>query len=245
MKLSTKESIISDGSSFYVGSYYRDQTTLDPSIHTIYKPDNSVWHNLDIQSHPLAKVHGIGFGTACFPILAPAGNWRYEVEYLFKKTTQWFTVNSGNLNVCPGTIIPIYSNLTSNSYRWQVNTGSGFTDIGDNSFYSGTTTNQLQLLNVPSSFYGYQYRCRTATGTFSQIITLKFVSYWEGSKGANWEDPSNWTCGNVPDENTDVIIPNGTAKYPEVSSNTSCRSVTVNTGASLTVNPGFTLKVTH
>jgi murein DD-endopeptidase MepM/ murein hydrolase activator NlpD len=33
----------SDGSSFYVGSYYRDQTTIDSSIHTIYKPDNTVW----------------------------------------------------------------------------------------------------------------------------------------------------------------------------------------------------------
>lgn len=49
-------------------------------------------------------------------------------------------------------------------YQWQVNTGSGFTDITNNAIYSGATTATLQLDNVPLSYNGYIYRCK-ATST--------------------------------------------------------------------------------
>ena len=44
------------------------------------------------------------------------------------------------------------------SLRWQVNTGSGWNDIHDNAIYSGTTTQQLALVDVPYAYNNYQYR---------------------------------------------------------------------------------------
>jgi len=49
-------------------------------------------------------------------------------------------------------------------YQWQVDTGSGFTDITNNTIYSGATTATLSLNNVPLSYNGYLYRCK-ATGS--------------------------------------------------------------------------------
>jgi hypothetical protein len=233
-----------DGQTLYVGSYYRDQQNGQQAFHTIYKPDNTVWTSW-VQNFTTYYSASWWYYYWFLPNPAPAGNWRYEILYNGKTFTTWFAMNSAAVTICPGSINPIFSNLTGSTYQWQVNTGSGFADISDNSFYAGTLTNQLQLKNVPSSFYGYQYRCFVNGASYSQVISLKFVSYWDGSKGTSWEDPFNWSCGNVPDANTDIVVQNGVSNFPEVNSNTSCRTVTVNTGATLKVNPGFKLTVTH
>jgi hypothetical protein len=65
---------------------------------------------------------------------------------------------------------------------------------------------------------------------------------WTGSVSSAWENPSNWSCGTLPDANTDVVINTGTVV---LSSNTTVRSWTVNPNASLTVSPGYNLTVKH
>lgn len=52
------------------------------------------------------------------------------------------------------------------NYQWQVNTGTGWTDLSNGTKYSGVTTSGLQLYNVPLSFDGYKYRC-VVNGTCS------------------------------------------------------------------------------
>ncbi|HLP75177.1 MAG TPA: PKD domain-containing protein, partial [Bacteroidales bacterium] len=47
---------------------------------------------------------------------------------------------------------------TGLTYQWQVNTGSGFSNVTDGGVYSGATTNTLALTNVPGSFNAYIYR---------------------------------------------------------------------------------------
>ena len=44
------------------------------------------------------------------------------------------------------------------SLRWQVNSGSGWVDIYDNTIYGGTTSQQLSLAGIPLSFNGNRYR---------------------------------------------------------------------------------------
>jgi murein DD-endopeptidase MepM/ murein hydrolase activator NlpD len=233
-----------DGQAVYVGSYYRDQQNGQQAFHTIYKPDNTVWTNWT-QNFTTYYSASWWYYYWFLPNPAPAGNWRYEILYNGKKITTWFAVNSSAVTICPNSFNPVFSNISGSTYQWQVNTGSGFTDITDNSSYSGTTTNQLQLKNVPTSFYGYQYRCFVNGSSYSNTMSLKFVSYWNGFKSTSWDDPFNWSCGNVPDANTDVVIQNDASNFPEVNFNTSCRTVTVGTGATLTVKPGVNLTVTH
>ncbi len=57
-----------------------------------------------------------------------------------------------------------------------------------------------------------------------------------------WENPANWTMEIVPDAYTDVEIINGNII---VGTNVICRSLTVKTGANVTVKPGCRVTVIH
>jgi hypothetical protein len=61
------------------------------------------------------------------------------------------------------------------SFKWQQNTGSGFTDIADGGIYSGAATADLTLTGITFDMNGYTYRCvvtstcGTATSNSAQI----------------------------------------------------------------------------
>lgn len=54
-----------------------------------------------------------------------------------------------------------------------------------------------------------------------------------------WENPGNWSCGTVPDLFTDVVIGSGATVV--INSNVSIATLSINPGASFTVNSPFTL----
>ncbi len=59
---------------------------------------------------------------------------------------------------------------TNLAYQWQLNTGSGWSNLSNNSTYSGTNTGTLLLPNVYYSMNGYQYRC-VITGICTPTVT--------------------------------------------------------------------------
>ncbi len=63
-------------------------------------------------------------------------------------------------NICPNSNANF--TLTANgadTYQWQVDEGSGFNDLANNSVYSGVNTNSLQIINATLYMSGYLYRC--------------------------------------------------------------------------------------
>lgn len=52
-------------------------------------------------------------------------------------------------------------------YRWQVDEGSGFVDVTNNTIYSGATTRTLTVSNVPYLLNGYVFRCLAEKGSCS------------------------------------------------------------------------------
>jgi hypothetical protein len=132
-------------------------------------------------------------------------------------------------------------NIAGLNYQWQLNTGTGFNNIADNVNYTNSNTSSLELINIPSSWYGYKYRC-VVDGNNSEIYEIKFSNSWTGIVNSDWNNPSNWTCGTVPDSNTDVIITSGVLV---INSNVTIRSLKINPGVNVTVNPGFKLVVLH
>lgn len=230
------------GQALYLSSYYRDQQAGQRAVHTIYRPDNSIFFSW-LQDFTANYTSSYWYYIFGLPDPAPSGLWKYEVDYLGAKTNSFFVVNSGTLSLCPGFIKSLHANVSATSYKWQVNTGNGFTNISDNTIYSGTDSAVLKLNNVPSSFYGNQYRCILNGNIPGEILTLKFASRWEGTKNNRWEEPENWSCGRVPDENTDVVIPAATPFGPVVGSNVACRSAQVNNGAAIKVLSGFNLSI--
>jgi hypothetical protein len=145
--------------------------------------------------------------------------------------------------LCPGGAISITSDITGSSYQWQINTGSGFTNLTNGGSYSNSTTATLSISNTPSAWYGYQYRCVVNGSTNSQVYALRFANVWTGSVNNAWENAANWSCGQVPDGNTDVTINAGSSVVLSVDG--ICRSIIIKPGGSLTLAPGVILTITH
>jgi hypothetical protein len=153
------------------------------------------------------------------------------------------TIGSGPISVvnCASGNNSITSNVTGSTYQWQSDTGSGFTNISDNSNYTGTNSLTLQINNIPSAWNGYLYRCLVDAGN-SQTFHLRILNNWMITGNSTWENPANWNCGIIPDANSDVVISSGTVV---VSANTTVRTLTVAPGVSFTVAPGILLTITH
>jgi hypothetical protein len=130
------------------------------------------------------------------------------------------------------------SSINGLTYQWQVNKGAGFVNLLNDMHHSNVTGTQLNLVDMPSAFYGYQYRCLVNGSLLSDVYTLKITALWTGFANTDWENPANWGCGSVPDENTDVYIYNGKPNYPEINCNRICRSVNATQGTSLKVTDG-------
>ena len=151
--------------------------------------------------------------------------------------------------VCPQTNISFFagSNDNTNTYQWQVNNSNGFENIIPTTIYSGVTSNTLILINAPSNWYNYKYRC-LISGTNGQstslVFTLKFAVTWIGTSDIAWENPANWSCGAMPDSNTDVIIKSIAPRFPEVNSNVACRSLNLQYGATILVKTGYRIDIT-
>lgn len=156
-----------------------------------------------------------------------------------------FTVGTtGLLNLCKNGSGKINTGSATGPYQWQANTGSGFLNITDGANYTGTNSATLFLINLPTSFYGYKYRC-LINGNPSDIYEVKFVSYWQGNTNTAWATVTNWAvCSILPDNNTDVVIPSGRTNYPVLGSSTTIRSLRNESGSSLNVQPGVILLLT-
>jgi hypothetical protein len=155
-------------------------------------------------------------------------------------------INNSNTILCPAwNSTTLIAGLVGSNYQWQMSTDSfHFFNINDNlqnDSTLGTNTDTLQLNGIKTMQNGYQYRC-LVDGDTSIAYTIKFVNTWTGTDNTTWENPENWSCGSLPDSNTDVIISNGTVI---LSSNQSVRSLTVSPNASFTIAPGYNLTITH
>jgi len=200
-------------------------------------------------------------GVYILPSSSGAYNGTSSFVQFSTSTMGAFYLNGGGLPLTPGdnvlcqgsnVVFSVPDKGVGTSYQWQVDQGFGFTDLSNLGVYSGVTTKSLLLLLPPTSYYGFKYRCISVQGgntMISPITTLKFSITWTGAFDSNWEDPKNWDCSaypnyHTPDANTDVIIASGTLNDPVISNNLSCRSLTLKTGATLTIDPGYKLTIT-
>ena len=145
------------------------------------------------------------------------------------------------LTMCANGNASIQSNITGTNYQWQQLNGTGFTNLSGNANFIGTNTSQLQLVNIPSSWYGYKFRC-LVDGNSTNVSSIIIANTWIGAVNNNWENPQNWSCAIVPDNYTDVTINTGTVV---INSNVIIRSLRLNPGVQLTVTAGNTLTILH
>ena len=75
----------------------------------------------------------------------------------------------------------------------------------------------------------------------STIITPSVQ--WNGNINQAWENPANWDCSMVPDENSNVTIPSAAPNFPFVNNNTEIRSLHSNSNSHVTVQPSVQFKL--
>ena len=104
-----------------------------------------------------------------------------------------FTTQPVSATLCTGSNLTLTAAATGSgvNYQWQVNTGTGFTDVTNGGVYSGATTGTLLLTLPPATFNGYQYRCIgsvlcSGTTTISNVASLTL-----GNSTAILSDPKN------------------------------------------------------
>ena len=83
-------------------------------------------------------------------------------------------------------------------YQWQVNTGSGFSNVDAGGIYSITTTSNSSILRIssaPLSMSGYQYRVTVAANNFASFpvtLTVKPANILKVYRLGNSTDGSTW-----------------------------------------------------
>jgi hypothetical protein len=203
-------------------------------------PDNTVLFTITFNKLPAASgITDIFFAGTPAALLISNASFEEVTNTVYTKGIVTFSSS-----ICAaGASTSFTSNLAGISYQWQSDAGTGvFTDITDNSTYTGTISPTLSLNNLPTAWAGYNYRC-VVNGVNSALFKIKFTNYWIGTVSTAWETAANWSCGTVPAEYADVVINAGSPFNPLVNSNVTCRSLTGNPASSLTINPGFTLLI--
>ena len=147
---------------------------------------------------------------------------------------------------CPVAVTQYSSTIAGINYQWQVNDGSGYQNLNNDTIYSQVSTNSLLITNIPSNNIGYTYRCAVTTIdglVYSEIFIHKYQLTWLGSISNQWENPLNWSCNTIPNNKTDVIIPAATSFGSVVNTSTSVRSLFIQPNASLTIKNGSNLTI--
>lgn len=192
----------------------------------------------------LSSGQSLGFGT---PII------RYRIIAFGNSTSLnggTATPTSNTLCYNTSTTISLSGN-SSGSIQWQ-QSADGSTGWANVTGGSGATTATYTTPSLTTTTY---YRaiisgsspCSPTTATSSTAtvtVSPTNTNTWSGATSTNWNTASNWVCSSVPTSSTNVVIPSGATNMPNISSaNATANSVTINSGASLTMG-SYTLTLT-
>jgi hypothetical protein len=156
-------------------------------------------------------------------------------------------VIQGNQTICSGSTPSLITNLDADGvsgaavYSWEQSTtssSSGYSTIGSASAITyqppalATTTWFRRVINDAS-----------CTGTSAPVkITVVPAGGWIGLT-SDWHTASNWCSNSVPTSVTDVELTTGVPFQPVISAAAVCRSITINSGASLTISGSNTFDI--
>ena len=97
---------------------------------------------------------------------------------------------------------------------------------------SGSATTGLGNITVTNPDFG--------VGTGTNVFTVTGLKTWTGTTNTVWATGTNWSPAGAPGSLDDVVIPSGPVNQPVIGAAPgTIRSLTVNSGASLTINAGL------
>ncbi|UPT65225.1 MAG: hypothetical protein M0D57_11650 [Sphingobacteriales bacterium JAD_PAG50586_3] len=139
------------------------------------------------------------------------------------------------------------------SYVLEVSTVSNFASTVFNSNVGNVTTYTVNTPPLtPGTPYYYRVTAVNACGNAAVSNTITYATLplvggsltWTGASSTDWNTPGNWTPAGPPTVNDDILIPNQTNDpVLTTGANGVCKSVTINSGATVTINTGKTIDV--
>ncbi len=129
---------------------------------------------------------------------------------------------------------PLFVNSGSEDFRLLGN--SPAVNSGNNS-YNATATDirgEARIQDVTIDMGAYEWT--------NGVDPMAQYS-WTGNISTAWNETGNWSEGELPTVNYDVLIPSGVSNYPVISNGTGANTLGMNieAGGSLTINPGGSL----
>lgn len=154
-------------------------------------------------------------------------------------------IKDDTIRICKGSIVNFSSSITGTSYQWEWDYGLGFVQLynslpGDEISISGATGPVLTINGL--SFSG-RVRCKVNNGSYSNPINFILTAYWTGAVDNAWENPSNWSCGEVPNYQTEVIILGDGNFIPEINADAACKKLFLKKNATININATRKLKI--
>ncbi len=160
------------------------------------------------------------------------------------------STNPANVTICQGNFASFTAAATGQglTYRWQVNSGSGFVNIYDGGYYyQGATETTLRIYNALASMNGYQYRC-VVSGTSICDVTTKETSAATlnisvGAEAQTIVAASQIATGNVIYQATEYVLGINKVLQPARADYRAGNAIILNPGFEVSAGAVFTAKV--
>lgn len=142
-----------------------------------------------------------------------------------------------NMPVCAGSTLNLSATTVSGAtYSW----------TGPNSFTSSLQNPTISYTAANEGIYTVQITvagCTTPSVAYARVISSTNGGQWTGNVSNDWSTAANWCSGVVPLSTTNVVIPAGATRMPEISTSVTCNNLTIDAGATLTTTATGTLNI--
>jgi hypothetical protein len=161
--------------------YGADNDEVEVSNSSIYELSHSGWvgiasyldweGNLRVKSEVLVAMSSIESDGADDSVLP-------DVSIIFLSNPQNATGVGSTSTVSFQSLVGITPSGSSLTYNWQVSPDdTTYTNITDNSTYSGSTTNTLSIANTDTSLDGFYYRLSVSSGDTTAISGIASITF--------------------------------------------------------------------
>ncbi|MFE3847058.1 T9SS sorting signal type C domain-containing protein [Flavobacterium sp. LB3P45] len=99
-------------------------------------------------------------------------------EVIYGSNCSFTITGTTNVSACIGAtaIFTVSTSGSSPSYQWEVNMGSGWSDLSNNAFYSGVNTANLGVNNITAGMNNYKFRAKITAGGCTEKGNYGFLT---------------------------------------------------------------------
>jgi len=154
---------------------------------------------------------------------------------------------SANQSLCPNTATTVNISQYTGSIQWQ-QSADGTTWANVSGGNGATSAVYVTPALIATTYYRAIVSSNTCSSATSATITININDFitWTGVVSTSWNNAENWSCSTLPTLNNAVVISAGATRQPSVSGIVGlAKSLTLESGAQLTILTGGTLKVAN